>query len=209
MKKLLYFILALGLWLAFACKKEEKPVHSTVSAEMKAWAVFSPGSYWIYQNDSTYELDSVYVIKNDTFTKVGYSDGETHWTAEEIKTYMRNSKNYLIVISTSSECHVYEGDENEKYSKSFEFLYLKDKNEFFSPTGKPLTIIDSLYLNGQKYNNIVKYLVDCIYSGSETNPESNENIYYAARNYWIIKKIETYNNQTESWSLLRYNINQY
>jgi len=41
-----------------------KAKHDYISNEFLSWCYFNKGSYWIYQNDSTLVMDSVFLISN-------------------------------------------------------------------------------------------------------------------------------------------------
>jgi hypothetical protein len=56
----------LGL-LFHACKKEE-PSTYYIPASLNEYAVFQPGSFWIYKNEVTGDLDSVFISSPPVFT---------------------------------------------------------------------------------------------------------------------------------------------
>jgi hypothetical protein len=172
---------------------------------MKEWAMFKPGSYWIYQNDSTGELDSTYVTKTYSAHDSSYSDGILRSVSEKFVVFMRNSKKHTITIDASTWCKIHEFSDSTEFRMSFDFLYINNKNEFYR--NETFEKINELNLNGLVYSNVFKYKCKASYWGG-TDAELNENIYLIARSFWIIKKIETHNKKISEWSLLRSKIIQ-
>ena len=61
----LFLLLAL---LATACHKPEpdEPTAVPLPAELKSYTLFQPGTYWVYQDSASLQLDSVWVVSTDT-----------------------------------------------------------------------------------------------------------------------------------------------
>lgn len=57
----------LPLLLLLACYRREGPEPDAVPlpAELKAYTLFQPGTYWIYQDSASRRLDSVWVVSTD------------------------------------------------------------------------------------------------------------------------------------------------
>ncbi len=47
--------------LIFICSCEEEIDYFYIRPELKDWGYYEEGSYWIYQNDSTLAIDSIYI----------------------------------------------------------------------------------------------------------------------------------------------------
>ncbi|GAB2470179.1 hypothetical protein GCM10011375_40990 [Hymenobacter qilianensis] len=60
--------LSLLLVVPFACKKPEpEPEAMPLPTELKAYTLFEPGTYWIYQDSASRQLDSVWVTHREAF----------------------------------------------------------------------------------------------------------------------------------------------
>ena len=57
-------LLCLSLLLPLACKKAPPPEPEAVPlpAELKSYTLFQPGTYWIYQDSTSRQVDSVWVV---------------------------------------------------------------------------------------------------------------------------------------------------
>jgi len=116
MRKIGLLAVFIYLLLPFSCKKDtSSPVspicncpvncppaptfvarsYYRISKEAKAYAMFKPGTYWIYQDSASANLDSVYVTKLDTGITV---DATAHDTCEWFDVYTGNSQDGLINI---------------------------------------------------------------------------------------------------------------
>lgn len=64
---LLALALGLPLLLGGGCKKPApEPEAVPLPAELKAYVLFQPGTYWIYQDSASRRLDSVWVVSTET-----------------------------------------------------------------------------------------------------------------------------------------------
>ncbi len=87
MKYFYCFILAFILFTA--CTKTEY-IHTPVTEEFKQWCVFQPGSYWVYQNDSTSVTDCTYITAMpEWFVEESGTSTENHGLGDQkvIHTY--------------------------------------------------------------------------------------------------------------------------
>lgn len=64
---LLALALALPLLLGASCHKPEpdEPAAVPLPAELKAYKLFQPGTYWVYQDSASHLLDSVWVVSTE------------------------------------------------------------------------------------------------------------------------------------------------
>ena len=62
-----------------ACNKNTEPVHYTIPEDLKAFFLFQPGSYWIYQNSATNKVDCTWIVTQPEFheSKNILDDGRT------------------------------------------------------------------------------------------------------------------------------------
>jgi len=82
-------IISFFVFIAISCEKT-KYHHYYVSEETKEWFLFQPGSYWIYQNDSTGATDSVFIKEGPTSHFNGGPEDAIDYT-EEINTSFSSS----------------------------------------------------------------------------------------------------------------------
>lgn len=134
--------------LIIACTKdiaipiaEEKGIrkHYKLSDEIKAWALFKPGSYWIVRDSVTNVMDSVYVasIVTNTITKPSFAPSDTFESAEETiinfksggfvglySTYTITSYKFDQVKITSAGYTIFQPDTNGHNANITEFKRL-------------------------------------------------------------------------------------
>lgn len=171
--------------------------HYNVSQESKDYGYFLKGSYWVYQNDSTFEVDS--------FNIIGAATGvEIHSLVEE----GCNPHYYYLGVAKSVATSNISGDILEYFcgtkggvvfNKNSEFLGIYFISASQTPnTDSLLEIIESLDLNGKNFSNVY-----------ESTYHTGANIYFA-KNIGVIKTeiLNDTSGYVESWSLLRYNIIQ-
>ena len=148
MKKTITNILIISILISlFACKKEV--VYVPLSQEIKDYAVFNEGTYWIYRNDSTLELDTFTVanlIKIEM--KGGYERKSIiqpyKWEHTKLlEGYTTNIEHdefifYLFIKS-------YDDRDNDKDNIINTHIFLKEKYRFFVQNGSSFTK-ENLYL---------------------------------------------------------------
>lgn len=113
MKFLSYYSVCLASLLGLSsCKKEndEQPTPApsamtvVVSDELKSYALFKPGSYWIYKNTSDNSIDSIYVKAVDTFSNS--TNAYCHITfgfEDSIPTYYHLFGHFLLMKEYTKE----------------------------------------------------------------------------------------------------------
>jgi hypothetical protein len=218
MKKFIYYSLLACALLACSCHDE--PVGIPLPPEMKEWVYFKPGSYWIYQNDSTGEIDSVFVVSASFKTDSDYADGELKRLIDNVNVEMRNSGNDRIYIEASIYCNVFEDYEIGGLKKEFRFIYTGNNNKVIkddtiAPISATLNTIvksyNNYFLKEIEFTDVLHYKVNVRNvegtNGSYINFHTY-NEYYLAKNKWIIKKIEGDRNGFHYWSVIRYKIVQ-
>lgn len=75
------FILILMVLVLPGCKKESDNKNNDthyISEDFKPWAIYKPGSYWIYLNEQTGKADCTYVTSDTTFMTSGSHYDEYH-----------------------------------------------------------------------------------------------------------------------------------
>jgi len=199
-------IISFLVFIATSCIEEEKYHHRYVSEETKEWSLFQPGSYWIYQNDSTGATDSVFIKEGPTSH---FDGGPT------------DAMDYLEVINTSFsssfisqielEAHYYGANTISLNNTNASVLILRFpiSNEIISQnfyTFEHIEHFDSLNVNG----TWIKDTYHTRYTRFKEGISTIDYIYdfYIAKNIGIViceKQSETENFR---WSLVRRNIVQ-
>ncbi len=219
-------ILILGLIiLQSGCKKEPKPnpiYHKLRMNEAKDYIWAKPGSYWIYKNTKTNELDtwSCNGFYYDSFIVKGTEDYARHITLDF--DYLRTSKHstyYNWIYDDKTTTFIPETFKTyffgiDRTCKSglispYHYPYYFD---LFSGSGSSITSylgMDTiLNIQNKIYNNIVKFKIipdDIWYPDDYLGPIKYPNaIYYWAKDVGLVKR----ENLTEnfSWELIEYNI---
>ena len=230
MKKLAYIIIIIAtcFTVLISCKKDkpiQPPVYSnyTPSQPVKDYAIFKPGTYWVYQDSTTHLLDSVWVYyykeTTDTFKKA-----ENQYSVSPVYLYRTFSSKYrsnnLVEFNTTFE--VVNGSnmvlESVIDSTGFVGQYVK----LFSPfiENKQMSYITQdnctflkayplITFNGSVYNNTIKYNHSRDFSNyyfiNYQHFENKTNTYFASQIGMIRKEIPDSN---KVWNLIRYHIVQ-
>ncbi|RTQ45875.1 hypothetical protein EJV47_23890 [Hymenobacter gummosus] len=95
MRQLWY--LALLPLLAVQCRKEEEAAVTPLPAGLQAYAYFLPGTYWIYRDSASGQLDSVWVTSARTWV---------HSTKDRNRVYGRNEELEVQMASSSSTAKI-------------------------------------------------------------------------------------------------------
>jgi len=216
-----YKLLAIALLtLSLSCCKRDddapsEPITLLAPQEVKDYVLFQPGTYWVYENSITQELDSVYVY--ETLNEITRFEGDGQIVDFE-----------QIIVNTFSEFEQY----NHKYKLDAPVL---EALQFYNPRIKrvktkpgdyvgetivlfhPYNVGDKRYpLGTNGYVELIDFKLSfelggniyqevLIYKNVEDASEGYKNVnYYFAKHIGLIKR-EIIDN-TESWELIRYNI---
>jgi hypothetical protein len=194
---------------------------------VKPYIYFKEGSWWVYENDSTLELDSIVVTSSDD--RILQANGEKRrYTYESVavsfKSYLNN---YDIRFFNT-------GSNPDMVNWSFYLFWQRDRSKpgdfegpivvfsTFADTGMVIQaettykgILDSMNLSGVWYYNVKVYEV----KGDPTWPDSKiptndfgTSTYYYAKNIGLIaiKNIDSDNRYndgrwiTQTWKLKKY-----
>jgi len=163
MKRIIYLILTLIL---FSCEKETYE-YFYISDNTKNWGLYQVGSYWIYKDEDTGQLDSVYVYDVKRTTEDEVSDKLHHRIYESFYVYFKNSNSEIKITSLENSYNGY---------SNFNYIEFKENFNFYFRDLKPVTY---------KINNIIYSKVDSLID------ESN-NVIWIDKDNWIVKqKIHT------------------
>lgn len=191
--------------------------------ELKPYLWAKPGSYWIYKNTKTGDLDtqtctgfyfdsavsrgtydySKHIsIKYDVLQR-SISSSFNKWTFyDKVGGYNANATPVSNFISFNLERSYSEGP---SWIIAIFYPFNSDK---FSGTGSSITKyigIDSLFnLQGKTYNNVVKFEIDIDGFKEKNCPTYLNTIYYWAKDVGLIKK--DVKNCNTTWELTEFNI---
>lgn len=193
-----------------SCGREERDLFP-LSQTIKEWSSFKEGSYWIYQNDSTEILDSMFVGYNG---KEIYPSADNTYDVETVNTTITNTDNILlgfIFAVGANQITFQDVGTKEEYSCAAGFNIKEDKVEeekiaqgYYAWSVRP---VDDQIIHDITYHDVIFIEVKWL-DEEGTIIEGTLNRYWIAKNNWIIKKTFVQDGETYSWSLLRKNIFQ-
>lgn len=200
MKTIILFIL---IFIAFnSCQKEYTTSIKNIDQDLKDWMFFDTGTWWLYENIKTGDLDSQYVTKSEIFY-FEYDDTKhrIHKKTQSAKVFINNDNFYLFTTNSI-----------EKLKPNWANTYL-----VFKPANRPLTVgerrsscsslgytemtdIDNNFtLNNIYYNTKITVLE------SKDCTEGNDSVEYQVfKGVGIINKKNITKNQ--EWKLIKYHI---
>jgi hypothetical protein len=197
----LIFLISIGLFIS-SCKKEGK--HYYISEEFNSWCFFNRGSYWIYRNDSTLLLDSVYLTKDPVIVNVPRDDSKNATTCQEIQISLKSGFNNSCVTQVGIDGTEIFG--MTMYNNVSAIGLVAQPLQYFVPyyslSGDEVSYqtlsYDSVFVIGQnQFLNVVK--TKNIIHGS-----SNNYNFFFAKHIGLIKVVFETPDSIVSWSLLRY-----
>lgn len=223
-KTLLLLSLSIIIFGLMFCNPDDEPVNHgefRLGPEGEAYIKFEPGSYWIYENDSTSERDTVVMDY--------YRSSMRHFKGDRNEFYREDIN--LRWVATSG---VYEFSTPHPYVDATPLdvgLY-----HFGMPCSRvgvgavsmiyfPFSLAqgglvsgqstylnrryDSLQINEKWYYDVVEFEIDNDWSW-DFRPYSNHTKYYWSKNIGMIKKVlleEQSEVELEIWNLVDYKIN--
>ena len=188
-----YFILLILIFSG--CSKKDIPP-TYIPEQLKSYAVFQVGSYWIYKNEITGEFDSTYILSTPRFFFLGSS--------QEFPNTERCSIRYGGTIFSGSILNPYE--EDLLFSDGIDSPCL----EFYDlPAGvvssfKTIAKFDSLKVNGKFYYNVINTSNYIAFA----NGDSTVYTFYLAKSIGLIKMNKSVNIQDTTWSIIRNHVIQ-
>lgn len=152
-KNYLYFFFLVVLFVG--CKKREPDTYAYVSAYGKSFSDFHTGSYWIYQNDSTLIIDSLYV--KDSGDSIGvdidYEDFSKHY-------YEINYCNIKSTANPNDTIYYYTIPTTVAYVFSDWYYGFNFHENTVNQSGYNDSMIyyPSMQLNGNTYNSVFEFI---------------------------------------------------
>jgi hypothetical protein len=192
--------------LFFACTPTPKEYN--ISQEARDFICYKPGSYWIYKNDSTNTLDSVFVTSYEEHTEKYEADKKIKSISQIINIEFANSDNQIKIIEKIDPSRSMYSETNNNLNQGFNnsLISLYHGNFQWDRYSK----ID-FTVNNKTFNNVIyESVISNYYYQTDSNIShvNLNNEFWIAKNIFIIKKILHYNNATQSWSLIRSHIVQ-
>jgi hypothetical protein len=210
MKKIL--ILILGFPFILYCCKDPEPIHHEPNSELKEWGVFQKGTWWVYQEENTKAIDSIWVDsvttsefqldkkKSPYIFEKGYSTYLSSIFKNETMVYAINSMtNHLKFIKIGNN-----GQEFSERCYLLEIPFKKGLTAGYGPSwvwAEIDTIYDSIKLENRYFKNVPR-----VYDNGNPAFNLDTTYFYTARNLGIIRKEFPDNN--EVWNLIRFKIVQ-
>jgi len=198
MKRPGIIVLFLSLFL-ISCNRNG--THYPVTDEFKKWTLFGEGSYWIYRNDSTMLIDSVFLAQHPLLTI--FNEDEAYTDSYE-NIYLKYNSDFLVDAYISS----YPGGANDFAIR------------FYGGGGVPVLLsyaqLNSIIDYGSGISFVLKeHLHDYVMEGNTFNevqhtfytrvsPKNDSFDFIMAKNVGLIKVYGTWNDTVRSWTLLRY-----
>ena len=219
----LALLLAIGAFCFNGCGPDEKPVEDLgffPLGEVKDYHYFQPGSWWVYKNMITGELDTVVMHRSKIDTihvgnnirRFSYEDITYTTTSINLRENYNHSRRYpmsaepidwkyfyYISRSRISEQRGFEGEQNVfLYPLNFSF---DDQNAIHFQEK-----INDFFLQGNNYEDVLVY--DLIRDASWKSKMAK---YYWGKNVGLVKR-ERFDRETlevlDSWELIEYEVAQ-
>lgn len=201
-----FFILLVFLG---SCQEEEVEINS-IHKENKEWGEFSVGSYWIYQNDSTQETDSLYVVEFSNGQAVDLSrEFEYSLTKISEDELVSNEFNHSEICLSLNEIFIYDFCVKPLTSSHFKLINTDNRLEIETLSHDFLAEfkqLENVVINNNDYSEVlyIKLRPDN-WGYVDWYSDANDYMeYWIAKNRWIIKKVFTLDNSCYSWSLKEY-----
>ena len=209
MKKLLILII-LGLSLIINNCKDKDEIIRHVDPELKAWGLYQKGTWWVYEEEKTKNIDSFWVDSVDF--KYLYDDNFNKKKWEDIYCYFRSEniyEDYAFVISSYGKNVQLFRFKNfipiNSENSTLLNLPLKTGQRFASCDAFKWSEIDTIFnlLNvfGINFENVVK-----VYDMCNRAYKNQPTYFYTAKNIGIIRK--EFPDINQIWNLKRFKIIQ-
>ncbi|MDP4281499.1 MAG: hypothetical protein Q8867_05045 [Bacteroidota bacterium] len=179
------FVLFILIFVS-SCKKEDKyedyliPVAPAIKSQE-----FKIGSYWIFENDSTLKVDSVYVTRVQTGSYLGYQvKFERQWVEYFNIFYGGNLSEGAYDWDHIEKSNIYRNPVQE--NRIFQGLII-----YSTDTSNKTILLDSLKVGKILFKDVQK-------------SSNSKYIFYTAKNIGIIKKTNIDTLSKGSWNLIRW-----
>ena len=228
------------LLLLGACKpdKPKDPITITYKlGEVKDYMVFKPGTYWVYQNDITGEIDSQWVTSSQVgeYSQKGTEEYSRHITLKQEFFEMSIATNFIDGYGDNPRWKVSSWGQKVNAYPSPDYAYVARKTKTANKTGgtaevyrKPyyttsnfsvyqINLLTNYELNGATYDTVRVFRVGadwCFPQSKIPSLDGGNSDYYYAKNVGVIKiynpsyRVSDGVPLNQTWSLIRKNIVQ-
>ncbi len=205
--------------------KPPKPEYYRIkmNEELKSYLWSKPGSYWIYKNTKTGDLDTHIIngfyfdsilvkgiypyskhrtIYYDYLSKSFYSTFIKRFFYEYTRTFNPQATDLYITSNDLTR----EGNGSVNHPLVHPFLIPKESNSGTGSSYAAYIGMDStLTIQGKTYHNVAKFDIDSDGVWSKTYPYTTTGSkYYWAKDVGLVKRTATH--RDENWELIEYNI---
>jgi hypothetical protein len=199
-----FFLFSCVVSITFCgCKKSSQPIHYVISDEIKQWYLYQKGSYWIYQNENTLQIDSTSISKDPSFWQDNFykDDGSLGAITDHIDiSYDGN------VLQT---CNITPGEVeiSTREAGYHKIAFLSNIEE-----GKKLILSEYTYEYIHHYDSLAiynQYFHDVRQTRFSSSLNSNGtdslalNLFFA-RHIGLIKLTQSRSGTDTTWSVIRY-----
>jgi hypothetical protein len=179
------------------CKKKQV-VTEYIPNELKEYALFQPGSFWIYRNEITGGTDSTYISNKPEFTY--HSEGYDDYTIPEICHLLYDGS---FFISTQLEPHRYYIFINRYEFEAIQptsFVPNQIINLYGGATLRYFPLIDSMTINNNTFHDVFVTQHQFISLTSDTFTNTS----YFVKKIGLIKFNRKIANADTTWHILNY-----
>ncbi len=221
MRRIHYLLPLITVLLFTTCKKDEEegpcvscPENGTIE-DMKEWFYFLPGTYWIYQEETSGDLDTVHVYDGweteSSFRVETQSSVLEEWIPGlwvKYNYYYNYTGSRTCLSVPQCTCHKLERVKSRisdfvaaSTILHFPFIEGNYANVYGGTTSDVILINDTVEVDGQEFEP-----VSAVNIGIDVTEMDKEVEYYYARNVGLIRK--TWPSEGKTWNLIEYNIIQ-
>lgn len=199
MKKLTFGLALIGIFgLLFQSCKKEKPSTYYIPVSLKQYAVFQPGSYWIYKNEVTGKSDSNYISQPPVFL---FYQGSPEYglIEEEAMIYyhgaifqsgsIRYNYYHLAFNSHSTNAAIYAGS----YEPGYKI------HEASGATISNLAMLDTVAINGITYHGV--FVTE--WKEILVSKDTLRDVSYFVKGVGLVKIEQHLGGTDTTWTLLR------
>jgi hypothetical protein len=190
---LLLLILLISSYAITGCSKKKNP--ENIPEQLIEYAVFQQGSYWIFKNENSGELDSTFISVPPTYFPINTVDGSY---IQECSIRYGGSL-FGVGIVDPSEYQLI-----RRYSSmAYHLLYFDyTPGQVYPWNTIKVLVYDSLYVNNQLFTHVVNTQYDVVSHGYDTTWYT----FYTAKNTGLIKFNIHSTSYDSTWSVIRYKI---
>jgi hypothetical protein len=187
-----------------SCKKSKNPDHYTISDDLKQWYLYQKGSFWIYKNENTQQIDSLFILNSPTYNQepIGENDDGSLDAIIDHLTWGYNNSFLWASDLSYDQFLVY----NAPYDFNYAFRTFVLEGQRFPLDGlyEYVKHYDSINVNNYFFKNVrlTKY------SHASLSGDSITFTFYFSKNIGLIKYIRNQAGIDSVRTLLRWHVVQ-